>query len=226
MPVYRKLNREFFKKWSPDMAYVLGFFAADGAMIKNNRGAHFIEFHVVDREILIKIKNCMNSNHKISYRKPAKNNYANSYRLQFGSKEMFNDLLNLGLTPNKSLTMKFPDVPKEFLPDFIRGYFDGDGCVSYGRYKSKDRKKPRWIISTRFTSGSKKFLLSLHRKLKNICVNGGYILDKNGAWSLDFSFRDSLALYNFMYNNVPASIYLDRKYNKFGKALRALNMRV
>jgi len=224
--MYRKLNRNFFKKWSSDMAYVLGFFTADGAMVKNKRKAHFIEFHIVDREVLVKIRSCMDSNHKISYRKPAKSSYADSYRLQFGSKEMFEDLINLGLTPNKSKTIKFPNVPDKFLSDFVRGYFDGDGCISYGKYKSKDRKNSRHMISSRFTSGSEVFLVSLHEKLGVVCMNGGFIIDKDGAYELAYSARDSLALYKFMYNNVPASIYMDRKYKKFSKALKALNMRV
>jgi len=28
------------------------------------------------------------------------------------------------------MVVEFPDVPKEYLPDFIRGYFDGDGCIT------------------------------------------------------------------------------------------------
>jgi hypothetical protein len=48
MPIYRAKNENFFKKWSPEMAYVLGFFTADGNMLKNKRGAHFIEFNTTD----------------------------------------------------------------------------------------------------------------------------------------------------------------------------------
>jgi hypothetical protein len=81
-------------------------------------------------------------------------------------------------------------------------------------------------MSMRFTSGSKLFLISLHENLKNMCMSGGFVIDKNGAYELAFSIKDSLALYRFMYNNVPASIYMDRKYKKFNKALKALNMRV
>jgi len=44
MPIYKTKNENFFKKWTPEMAYVLGFFAADGSMVKNKRGACFIEF--------------------------------------------------------------------------------------------------------------------------------------------------------------------------------------
>jgi hypothetical protein len=225
MPIYRKLNRNFFKKWSQDMAYVLGFFVADGSMIKSKRYAHYIEFHSIDREIIEKIKFSMDSDHKISHRKPTKITYSDAYRLQLGSKEMFEDLLKLGMTQNKSLTLNFPSVPDKFLSNFIRGYFDGDGCISFGKYKCKDRKNPRWMITVRFTSGSKKFLIALHNKLGNIC-KGGFITKKNRGHELIYSFKDSLALYKFMYNNVPALIYMERKYKKFNKALKALNMRV
>ncbi|PIP28260.1 MAG: hypothetical protein COX29_02045 [Candidatus Moranbacteria bacterium CG23_combo_of_CG06-09_8_20_14_all_35_22] len=69
MPIHKTKNENFFKKWSPEMAYVLGFFAADGCMIKNNRGAYFIEFQITDKDILLKIKKLLGSNHKITERK-------------------------------------------------------------------------------------------------------------------------------------------------------------
>ncbi len=63
------------------MAYVLGFFAADGTMIKNKRGAHFIEFDITDKEILLKIRKTLGSNHKISVRD---RRYARNNRLKLG----------------------------------------------------------------------------------------------------------------------------------------------
>ena len=48
------------------MAYVLGFFAADGNMIKNRRGAHFIAFYSNDKKLLIKIKVLLKASQKIS----------------------------------------------------------------------------------------------------------------------------------------------------------------
>ena len=50
------------------MAYVLGFFAADGNMIKNKRGAHFIEFQITDKNLLEKIRELLGSNQKIAIR--------------------------------------------------------------------------------------------------------------------------------------------------------------
>ena len=66
MTLTRAVNHDFFKKWNSDMAYVLGFFAADGCMIKNKRGAHFIEFHITDKNLLFAIRAAMRSNHKIA----------------------------------------------------------------------------------------------------------------------------------------------------------------
>jgi len=63
------------------MAYILGFFAADGNMLKNKRGAHFIEFNTVDKELLEKIKKTLRSDHKISARRRSEK-WATCYRLQ------------------------------------------------------------------------------------------------------------------------------------------------
>ena len=56
MPIFKTKNENFFKAWSPDMAYVLGFFAADGSMYRTNRGTYFIEFQITDKDLLLKIR--------------------------------------------------------------------------------------------------------------------------------------------------------------------------
>ena len=192
------------------MAYVLGFFTADGNMIRNKRGAHFIELYITDRDILQKIRTLFNSNHKITVRDRKNENWKIGYRLQIGSKEFFNDLIHLGMTPSKSLTIRMPIVPKKFLSHFLRGYFDGDGHVSVSEYQQKDRKNKSKVIVTGFTSGSKQFL----EGLKNIIsrydiVKGGTLFYARG-YRLCFSTNDSRRLYNFMYKD-SGKLYLDRK---------------
>ncbi len=80
---------------------MLGFFTADGSMIKNKRRAPFIEFNSTDRELIEKTKIALGSNYKIS---PCRKNtkWKQAYRLQIGSREMFNDLFMMGLIQNKS----------------------------------------------------------------------------------------------------------------------------
>ena len=42
-----------------------------------------------------------------------------------------NDLRQYGIIPNKTyLTKHLPNIPKEFLPHFLRGLLDGDGWIS------------------------------------------------------------------------------------------------
>lgn len=218
-----KFNKDFFKKWTPEMAYVLGFLFADGYVFKNLRGSCFFCFCSTDKEIIIKIRNVLQSNHKIGVRE-RKNGWKTCYVLQIGSKDIFNNLKReFGIIQNKSLVIKFPKVPKEFFGDFLRGYFDGDGSVNLGKYWPKDRKSFKWEFSTRFTSGSKIFLLGLLGSLKNL-VYGGYLNKKNRGYDLVFSRHDSVALFNLMYNNVSANLFLKRKYNIFKKAFVVLKI--
>ena len=207
------------------MAYVLGFFAADGSMIRNSKGGHFIEFHITDRCVLVAIRRALKSSHKISVRKRKQKHHRLSYRLQIGSKEYFKDISLLGFTPNKSRVATFPIIEASFFGDFIRGYFDGDGCVFLKKYRVKDRRKMRWVFQTRFTSGSQAFLEGLHSSLREkVGIQGGFILEKSksSGWELVFSHADSVALCNLMYNNVPRGLFLPRKYRIFQKALRIL----
>lgn len=167
MPIYKTKNKNFFKKWTPEMAYVLGFFTADGNMIKNKRCAHFIEFQSTDKEIIYKIRDSLKSNLAIGEYQSKYKNHSKRYRLQIGSKEIFNDLMKLGMTPNKSLTIKLPTVPDKYFSHFTRGYFDGDGNVTISSYRRTDRKnKKSIIILSGFISGSKRLLEELHNKLK------------------------------------------------------------
>lgn len=206
------------------MAYVLGFFAADGSMLKNNRGAHFIEFTITDRIVLEQIQRATNSTHRIAERERGGNSKT-GYRLQIGSGEWFTDLLRLGFTQHKSDSMRFPKVPKKYLGDFVRGYFDGDGCVYFNNLKYADRKYKRWVLLTIFTSGSKEFLETLHTILRTFEVKGGSLRKKARGFDLAFSHSDSLALYRLMYHTGKvADMFLPRKREKLERAIEVLGL--
>jgi hypothetical protein len=55
------------------------------------------------------------------------------FKLVICRKEMYDDLLRLGRTEGKLLTLTWPEVPDAFLADFVRGYVDGDGCLTWNR---------------------------------------------------------------------------------------------
>lgn len=114
-----------------EKAYWLGFLYADGSVSKYNQIG--VELQASDVGHLEKLKKFLNTNTKISIGEvQSKNKIYKRCRLFFCSKEMAQDLANLGCTNKKSLTLTFPtkeQVPDEFLYDFIRGYCDGDGSL-------------------------------------------------------------------------------------------------
>jgi len=196
------------------MAYVLGFFYADGTFDINPRGSYYFGFHICDKDLLFSMRRVLESNHKISERK-VKKNESLRYRLQIGSKKMCEDLIGLGMTPGKTRRMTFPKIPSLMLPDFIRGYFDGDGNVWVG-YINHDRVRPTLVIQATFTSGNRKFLEELKKELNSIgIVGGGLFVSSSGDFSrLTLSTLDALKLSEIMYNGRP-KLYLRRKKLRF-----------
>ncbi|GIN40946.1 LAGLIDADG family homing endonuclease [Heyndrickxia oleronia] len=121
-PRKHKVNEDFFKVWTHEMAWVLGLFVTDGHI---HRRTHTISFSQKDERILYLIANLMEAENKpLAPANTRKTSILNIY-----SKEIKKDLENLGITANKSLTLPFPKIPTQFLPSFIRGVIDGDGWV-------------------------------------------------------------------------------------------------
>ena len=110
--------------------------------------------------------------------------------------------MRYGGVRHKSHVIRFPDVPKKYLRDFIRGYFDGDGSVFFIDYiRTKDGRSTR-ELRTNFTSGSRKFLEDLMAALnREIGLSMRRIGVYNGGISLKlgYSMKDSDALLHYMY---------------------------
>jgi len=223
----RKFKTDFFEKWSLEMAYVLGYLYADGDIedVRKSSRTQYTTIASVDKENLGSIKRAMGSEHDLNYRAPRKIAHWNGkiyessgiYCLRIGSKKLFSDLVKLGLTPRKSLTIKFPtNVPDECLSHFIRGYFDGDGCVFL--QKAKGITKPMIIkkLSAIFTSGSFAFLQGLAKTIKNrLSIDHDRIYNSSRAFQLRYSTGDSVKIFGFMYKNCPKGLYLKRKFDIF-----------
>lgn len=197
------------------MAYILGFFAADGYITINKRGGNYWSINIADRDLLKKIKKEIKSEHKIGTR-VRKNKGHITYRLQVGSKKICADIRKIGFHENKTMNMNIPKVPLKYFCHFTRGYFDGDGNVWVGLIH-KERKTRTLAIQTVFTSCSESFLLSLRNKLEFFGINKGVIRKGKGNYfRLTYSINNSLKLSNFMYNDLDASrLYLSRKRDVF-----------
>lgn len=191
------INQDYFKTWSRNMAYIFGFWCADGCIY----GGRLFDITVQkkDKYIIKKIADELQYEGKFY-------DYVDrqACRINFSCKVIYDDLVFLGGSERKSMTLNFPSVPDEYLGDFIRGYFDGDGSVM-------NVKGCR--INTAITCGSKVFLDKL------LCV----LREKAGiecgsydpsSYSLRFGNRDSIRLGELMYKNDP-ELFLARKREKF-----------
>ena len=216
MGIKYSVDETFFDTWNNQMAYVLGFWFADGSVeyAPAMRGK-YIRAGCTDKEIIVSIKNAMRSEHTIvETKRPGRKTY---YLLRIGNTTLFNTIKRHGVTERKSLTTKLPTIPGKYFGDFVRGYFDGDGCV----YLDKKNKNDYRRLSTIFTSGSKNFLeqlrfeLSTHADMSNrikITVSkGGF----SQAFQLRYSTGDSTKLYQLMYPPKPENLFLKRKRDKF-----------
>ena len=193
------------------MAYVLGFFCADGSLTVNPRGGNYMDFHIIDKELLQEIRKSMSSTHKLVERKRHINEtWSRIYRLQIGSKEMCNDLRSLGVHEQKTHTMTVPNVPAKYFGEFVRGYFDGDGNVWTGAVHKK-RKTQLHVIHTVFTSCSGKFLRELQKRLCILGLGQGSFVVKDNTRKLQYSINDSIMLYRIMYKNLRTKLFLPRK---------------
>ncbi len=206
------------------MAYILGFFAADGNLSLNKRGGCYISFDSKDRQIILDVRNAIGSRNKISKRfnKTTRHIF---FRLQIGSKDIFHIFQEIGFSTRKTKHLPFPNIPRKMLPHFVRGYFDGDGNIWQGEVHKKRKTKLK-VLQLAFTSGSLNFLNSLKNTLNNFLKTGGsHIASKIGNYSrLQYSTNDTLKIYHFMYNNSAPSLFLKRKKKQFNERIRKLRL--
>lgn len=206
------INDNFFANWSSEMAYILGLIITDGCVSKTGT----VSLSMNDRELLEKVKEIMGSAHNITLSKHQKGLYI----FHFARERLIKDLERLCVIPRKSLIVKFPYVPGVYLPDFIRGVFDGDGCVYF------NKRTVRFPLRAKFVSGSRAFIEGLQRSLEDLDMPKRTIYKqktKNG-WSFMFVYghKDSIKLFDILYKNAQNGLFLERKYNRFLEGLRGL----
>lgn len=202
-------NINAFNDNTEEMYYFLGFLSADGCLYEN--GNITININEKDIEILNKLKNYLNTEKPIFFYK--KNN---SVAFSFGNKKIYNNIVNYGLKPKKSLTLKFPkNIPKNMIHHFIRGYFDGDGCISIINRKTILGLKINIVGTIEFLTELQNHLINeLNLTPKKISQ-----INKNkNTYQLNFkSKNDIIKIRNFFYKN--ANIFLKRKYELFQKEI-------
>lgn len=215
---------DFFKNIdTEEKAYWLGFICADGYVSinqKTNSGYVGIELQARDVEHLKKFNRSLNGNYKITFRdRPCLLHGSNQLHKMCGiricSIDMANDLRLLGLSNDKTYTLQLPTIQNDLMPHFIRGFFDGDGCIYF-------HKKNGHIDHTRcnIDSISKDFLQQIREYLYSQGINSYFLENQRDDDKYAKAYRLQIAgvehtqkFLHYIYDN--ATIYLDRKYQRY-----------
>ena len=123
--------------------------------------------------------------------------------------------------------MQYISLPQPFIKDFVRGYFDGDGCVFLYRSRGLTQKVILRKLSVIFTSGSRKFLEDLLAVLKkNMKLRQEKIYDSTRSFQLRFTTKDTVEIFKFIYSGAGKSSFFERKYIIFANYFAARPSRV
>lgn len=202
-----KFNEHIFDQIdSEEKAYWLGFIFADGYISSSplREGVKSI----YQFEISLGIKDIEHLNKFKKFIEFKKDIITDKSRCRFivANKHLWTTLNELGCTPNKSLSLKFPNIPQNLVKHFIRGYFDGDGCIS------------RHVHNTCVTPHIE--LLGTKQMLEHVLLYSGIsakykhdIRHSEETWSLEWTKDLGIEFINYLYNN--CSIYLNRKYELY-----------
>ncbi|MDK0928420.1 LAGLIDADG family homing endonuclease [Clostridium perfringens] len=203
---------DYFEKIDTEQkAYWLGFIYADGSITECDTYMR-LEIGIINKEHLVKFAECVGlPADVVKERKTcAKGVEYTSYRISVHSTKMCRDLCKLGATPRKSLTLKFPEnLRSDLIRHFIRGYFDGDGCVSHRELPSGNLQvRVNFVGTLDFLQSIQSFYWENHR------IKPTKITKKNGqkAYSFEKTGSGAIQMLDSMYNN--CSIALERKIKK------------
>lgn len=198
-----------------DKAYWLGFLYADG-YVRLNKGR--------SGELGLKLKNseyyhlelfnkCLKSNYPIKtdiVSKVTKNNKEYTSLvcyLRICNTKLVKNLMNLGCVNAKTYKIKLPHLREDLMRHFIRGYFDGDGCIH--KIKKSNNDYNISILSNDFFIESLRDYLS-----KEFESNKIYVREKGNIKCLSISNNnDCIKFKEFIYKD--SIIYLQRKKNIF-----------
>lgn len=196
-------------------AYFLGFFLADGSV--SSTGRFSINIPSTDRNILDELALELNLSTKVIIRERAARKV--QAQLRWTNQQMFNTFKEVyNILPDKThhplLQNLLNKIPDEYKASFIRGFFDGDGCL----------EADKGVFTFRFVGTDFNFLEQISTYLCNRLPDTSYYFSKKEGktcfwyvFTLNFHRIDKptkvYTLYNLLYQN--ATIWLDRKRQKF-----------
>lgn len=203
-----------------EKAYWLGFLTADGWINKNdknNAGVTGIELQYGDINHLKKFNKSIGGNYQITDRwRPCPISTKDKEKkhhiccIRIFSLTMYNSLINKGFTKDKSFDYHIPNLRDDLIKHYVRGYFDGDGCLCF----TNQSFHINFITASKMLNDD----ISKILKLENFhFTENNYLNDYNTTmYKIDIHRQqDKINFLDWIYKD--SNIYLDRKYKKYLK---------
>ena len=200
-------------KWSSNFAYAIGLIVTDGNLSQTESRISFVS---KDLEQIKNFNKCLDIDIKIGIHHSGSST-GKSHRVQFKDVLFATFLNSIGIFPAKSKTIKAIKVPKKYFFDYLRGCFDGDGCI----YSYWDKRwRSSFIFYVSFVSASKEHIYWLQNEIFKFLKIKGYItaVENDTFFQLRYAKSGSLKIIKKMYKNKNA-ISLSRKKLKVKKIL-------
>ena len=215
---YRKnIDHQYFNKIdTKEKAYILGFFLGDGYI--GDRYDVSLGVALNDKEIIEKINNALPWDNEIKVDKTLNKKTRRFPRVRycFRSRNIGRDLIK-HCGNRLALERRTPRISKKFEIYMLSGFFDADGCITWGYRKDRDRlwHKVSFTASLSILTGIQKILLkhgisTMIKPKKN-----------ENVYIIEFANKmDILKFYNLLPND---SIRLNRKVKKFNQLINVIN---
>lgn len=210
-------NHDFFESIdTEEKAYWLGFIFADGWISKQQYGEYFgITLSTKDVNHLYKLKTSMGSTYKVnSYQNDTPYKDDTQYSVyKVSSKKIVADLVDKGVFENKTNIIEPPKgVPEKLIRHFIRGYFDGDGSLSY--YVSS-RNRKMYQVKILGTESLLDYINNFVEEKIGFRIPR-YYKRKETQTVMSYEMNSKIRTMSFLdYIYKDATVYLDRKYELY-----------
>lgn len=221
------IDETFFEKIDTHQkAQILGMIYADGCLSRNGKtsvDAWRLQIGLIasDVKYLEQINSIMKNTAPIKIENYKKNDKEH-WIVHITNKQPFSkmsthnykichDIQKLGVSERKSTTCEFPSldqVPDEFIPSFVLGYFEGDG----GFYYIGQQASASFCCSKSFAEKLQKILLEKINITSRLSIMNG---DERMLHLTVKGNQHILTLMEWMYKNSTSELILERKLKQY-----------
>lgn len=196
-----------------EKAYWLGFLMADGCVYHgSDKKSYRLQINLAEKDVkcLERFNQALSSDYEIksvNVKESKTGKIHDVVQLKINCTSLCLSLIKHGVVPRKSLICQAPSIDPKLIPHYVRGYFDGDGCIT------KDTHRNKWSIKIIGTRSTLEFFQEHFDKHK--ISSAIYDIKHTKAKSLEITSKLSIeCFFDYIYGS-NATVFYERKYQRF-----------